>query len=62
MSHVQKILTAIERSEKALTLRPAFGQRTAVTRVRVRAGLACDIEDGRWKLTVDRAVPYGYAL
>ena len=38
MSHVQKILTAIERSEKTLTLRPGFGQRTAVTRLPKRRG------------------------
>ena len=48
-----RIRTAYERSVKALTLRPAMGQGTAVTTVRVRSGMTCDIEDGRWKLVAD---------
>jgi len=48
-----KIRTAFERSLKALTLRASMGQGTALTRVRVRSGMTCDIEDGRWKLVAD---------
>ena len=40
-----------ERNVKALTLRPAVGQGTAVTRIRLRDGLSCEVEEGHWKLT-----------
>lgn len=55
----EKIRIAFERNEKALSLRPAIGQGTAVTRVRVRQGLACEIEEGPWKLTVDASPKTG---
>lgn len=49
-----KDLKAIqERNVRALQLRPSVGQGTATTVVRVRDGLACDIEDGQWKLVAD---------
>lgn len=32
---------------------PSRGQGTAVTRVRIRDGVTCDIEDGDWKLIAD---------
>ena len=47
------IKQAFERNAKALALRPSIGQGTAVTKVRLRDGLAFDIEDGDWKLTAD---------
>ena len=53
MTDVVKIKTALERNIKAVALRPSAGQGTAVTKVRVRDGLTCEIEDGRWKLTAD---------
>jgi uncharacterized OsmC-like protein len=43
--HVREVL---ERKVKAVTLRPAVGQNTARTRVRLRLGLACDVEEGSW--------------
>ncbi len=49
----QKIRRAFERNAKALTLKPTRGQGTAVTKVRVREGLTCDITEGPWKLTAD---------
>lgn len=48
-----KIRAAFERNARAVELRPARGQGTATTRVRVRDGLTCDIEEGPWHLTVD---------
>ena len=51
MEGAERVRTTFERNAKALELRPAVGQGTAVTRVRLRAGLACDIEEGKWKLT-----------
>jgi uncharacterized OsmC-like protein len=48
-----ELRNVIERTVKALSLRPSVGQGTAVTRVRLTDGVACSIEDGRWKLTAD---------
>lgn len=59
MKGEQKIKTAFERNAKALSLRPALGQGTAVTRVRLKEGLTCEIEDGKWKLTVDMSEKSG---
>jgi uncharacterized OsmC-like protein len=50
---MEHIRTTFERNARALELRPAFGQGTAVTRARVRDGLTCEIEDGAWKFTAD---------
>ncbi len=47
------IKSAIERSIKALKLRPSIGQGTATTTCRIRSGVTCDIEDGPWKLVAD---------
>jgi uncharacterized OsmC-like protein len=48
-----RIKTALERNKKAVSLRPALGRGTAVTRVNIREGLLCEVEDGPWKLTAD---------
>ena len=48
----EKIRTALERNARAVGLRPSVGQGTARTRVRLKAGLECEIEEGPWKLTV----------
>lgn len=53
------IKTAFERNTRALALRPSIGRGTAVTRVRVREGLTCDIEEGAWRLTADMAPKSG---
>jgi len=50
MAGNQDIKSAIERNQKALRLRPSIGMGTATTKVRIRSGVACDIEDGAWKL------------
>lgn len=47
------IKTALERSRKALSLRPSKGQGTAVTTVRMTSGYACEISDGDWTLVSD---------
>ncbi|NIR51528.1 OsmC family protein [candidate division KSB1 bacterium] len=59
MTITEKIKTAFERNAKALSLRPAVGRGTAVTKVRVREGLTCDIEDGPWKITADMGEKHG---
>lgn len=53
MTAEEKIRTAFERNERALTLRPSIGRGTAVTKVRVRDGLTCDIQEGAWQLVAD---------
>lgn len=52
MTHVEMIRTALERNAKAVALRPAVGQGTAVSRARLREGLACEVQEGDWKLVV----------
>jgi uncharacterized OsmC-like protein len=53
MSEFDEIKTAFERSEKILSIRPARGHETVVTKVRIRRGLTCEIEEGPWKLVAD---------
>jgi uncharacterized OsmC-like protein len=53
------IRTAIERCARAVELRPAVGQGTAVTTVRLKPGLACEVEDGPWKFVVGMTDSYG---
>jgi uncharacterized OsmC-like protein len=43
---------ALERSVRAVALKPSIAQRTGRTTVRLKPGLECEVEDGRWKLTV----------
>jgi uncharacterized OsmC-like protein len=56
---MEKIRTAFERNAKALSLKPAIGQGTAVTSVRMREGLTLDVEEGPWKFTVDMGTKSG---
>lgn len=58
-SDTERIRTAFERNAKALSLRPSIGQGTAVTTVRLRDGLTCEIEDGAWSLSADMSESYG---
>jgi uncharacterized OsmC-like protein len=44
---------------KAVTLRPSVGQGTAVTRIQLRDGLACDVQEGPWNITVGMTEKYG---
>jgi uncharacterized OsmC-like protein len=59
MSKVEAVRMAFERNAKALSLRPSIGRGTAVTRVRVRDGVTCDIEEGPWKLVADLSEKWG---
>lgn len=47
----QKIRDRFERCAAALRLRPGVGRKTALTRVRLRDGLHCEIEEGQWRFT-----------
>jgi uncharacterized OsmC-like protein len=53
------IREAIERVAKAVSLRASIGQGTSTTRVRLRPGLACDVEEGPWHFTVGMTDKYG---
>lgn len=59
MSLTSGIKEALERNVKALTLRPAVGQGTKITRVRLGAQMRCEIEEGPWKLTAGMPAAFG---
>lgn len=53
MSDTEKIKTAIERSTKALSLKPSLGWGTGISRTRIKNGLSCEIQEGNWKFLAD---------
>lgn len=55
----ERIRDRFERNARAVSLRPGVGQGTAVTRARLRDGLTCEIEEGRWKLVADMSPKSG---
>lgn len=55
----ERIRTALERNERAVSLRPSLGQKTVRTRVRVVDGLRCEVEEGRWTITADASEASG---
>jgi uncharacterized OsmC-like protein len=59
MSTLTHIAAALERNARAVALRPAIGQGTAVTRVQLRDGLACDVSEGAWSITAGMTEKYG---
>lgn len=59
MQNREIIKAAIERNVHAVTASPRAGQGTAVTWVRWRHGLTCDVEDGPWKIVVGMTEKYG---
>jgi uncharacterized OsmC-like protein len=59
MSSLTSIKTALERTSKALTLKPALGRDTGISKTRVREGLTCDVQEGNWKLSVDMPAAVG---
>jgi uncharacterized OsmC-like protein len=59
MATATAIKEALERNVKVVSARPSVGQGTAVTRVTLHPGLACDVEDGPWKFSVGMTEKYG---
>ena len=59
MADSATIRTAFRRNANMLAQRPAIGRKTDVTKVRIRNGLTCEIEDGPWTLTADLATKCG---
>lgn len=54
-----RIKAAFERSKMILERKPQVGERTATTRVRVKDGLTCEVEEGSWKFTIDSSPKVG---
>lgn len=52
MNGDDSIRAALEDKVNALAARPADGQGTTVSRVRLREGLTCEVQEGDWKLVV----------
>jgi uncharacterized OsmC-like protein len=50
---IESIKTAFERNGRAVELRPAVGQKTAITKVRIVQGVHCEAEEGQWKIAAD---------
>lgn len=53
MADTTKIKFALERSVKALTLKPSLGLGTGKSTARIKNGLTCEIQEGDWKFTAD---------
>ncbi|MEZ5400332.1 MAG: OsmC family protein [Bryobacteraceae bacterium] len=53
------IKAVLDRNAKALEMRPSIGRMTASTRVALTDGLACEVEEGAWKLRVDMSPKSG---
>jgi uncharacterized OsmC-like protein len=59
MHEPETIRIALERTARAVELRPSIGQGTVATKVRLKDGLSCEVEDGPWKFTVGMPGKYG---
>ena len=59
MTETEKIKIAVERTTKALGLKPSLGQSTGISKTTVKNGLTCEIEEGKWKYTVDMPTSVG---
>lgn len=59
MTDRERVKIAIERNVKAVGLRAGIGRGTAVTTARARSGLACEVEEGDFRMTVDMSEKYG---
>lgn len=53
MSSGEKIKNAFDRVVKAFTAKPALGLGTGRSKARLVSGLACEITEGKWKLSAD---------
>ncbi len=53
MAAVDQIKRARERATKAVSLRPAVGQATSVTRAQITDGYHCEVSEGSWTIAAD---------
>ena len=54
-----RIKSAFERNGRAIELRPAMGQKTAITKARIAEGVRCEVSEGRWNMTIDASEKSG---
>lgn len=59
MSQMERIKLAVERTTKALTLKPSLGQSTGISKARIKNGLTCEIQEGNWKFLADMPASVG---
>ena len=55
----ETIKEALERNVNLVQTRPTVGKGTAITKVTLNPGLACDVEDGPWRFSVGMTDKYG---
>ena len=53
MSEMEKIKLAVERTTRALSLKPSLGKGTGLSKTRIKNGLTCEIQEGNWKFLAD---------
>ncbi|HXB43576.1 MAG TPA: OsmC family protein [Puia sp.] len=53
MHDINKIKTAVERTKKALALKPVLGKGTGLSKARITNALTCEIQEGSWKFIAD---------
>ena len=59
MADTEKLKLAIERSTKAISLRPSLGMATGVSKTTIKEGLTCEIQEGNWRLVADMPASIG---
>ena len=59
MASPEVIRTNVEQTVAEVASQPLAGRGTAATRVTLKPGLECEIEDGKWKLTVGMSAKWG---
>ena len=53
MNESEKIRVAFERAHKALSLKPALGSGTGISKSKIVNGLTCEITEGKWTFNAD---------
>lgn len=53
MTAAATLKTALERTFKALKLRPSLGQSTGISKATIVDGLTCEVREGDWKYVID---------
>jgi uncharacterized OsmC-like protein len=53
MTSTESIKARFERNAKVVKMKPSRGRYTSTSKVHLRDGLTCDIEEGPWKLVAD---------
>src|SRR4030095_1915670 len=53
MLDTEKIKIAVERSTKAITLKPSLGLGTGISKTSINTGLTCEVEEDNWKFLAD---------